>query len=437
MDYRPENGGNEFQPPKKKKTKRRIATLVICIIVAAAIGTGAGVLAVSLNGATVTRLSNEQPHITIVPDVKPTEAPDTRPDTQPDAQPDTRPDDEPDAQPGGSIGSTIVDGSSEHTGEVLHATELYEKTVSACVGIKVDVTANVFGQVTSSAITGSGFIISDDGYILTNYHVVEQADLNDLEISVTLHNGDIYSATLIGEEDENDIALLKIDGKDLPALVLNTSGDLVVGQPVYVIGNPLGELTYTLTDGIVSALDRDIAVEANMSIRMFQISAAINSGNSGGPVFNDRGEVIGIASAKYSRTGVEGLGFAIPIEDAMAIIDDLIEYGYVRGKPYFGITVRTVTESVAEYYNWVVGAFVSEVDETSCAAVAGLKSGDIIVGIDDIPISSSSDLILSKKNYVAGDTATLEVFRNGEYLSLVITFDEEGADPFTGSVNED
>ena len=231
----------------------------------------------------------------------------------------------------------------------------------------------------------------------------------------------------MGKEDENDIALLKVEAEDLPALVLNTSGDLIVGQNVYVIGNPLGELTYTLTDGIVSALDREIAVESNVSIGMFQISAAINSGNSGGPVFNDKGEVIGIASAKYADTGVEGLGFAIPIEDAMEIVDDLIQYGFVRGKPYFGITVRTVTQTVAEYYNWVAGAYIVEVDQNSCAATAGLLPGDIIVKMNDTEIASSSDLILAKKEFVAGDTVSLEVFRNGEYFQTMITFDEEGA----------
>lgn len=291
----------------------------------------------------------------------------------------------------------------------------------------MDITAtNIFGQVTSSAISGSGFIISADGYILTNYHVVEEADEGGLDITVTTYEGDKYTAKIVGKEADNDVALLKIDAENLPALVLNTSGNLTVGQDVYVIGNPLGELTYTLTDGIVSALDRDIAVESNVSIRMFQLSAAINSGNSGGPVFNDRGEVIGIASAKYADTGVEGLGFAIPIEDAMNIVDDLIQYGFVRGKPYFGITVRTVTQTVAEYYNWVAGAYIVEVDEKSCAAEAGLMSGDIIVKMNDTKIGSSSDLILAKKEYKAGDTVSLEVFRNGEYFQTMITFDEEG-----------
>ena len=420
MDYRPDNNGYGYgydpnyrpEPPKKKKKGRIIALCLACVILAGAAGIGTGVLVASMSGVSVSLTDK-----------------DNAPDTQPQATPDIPPS-------GITLDTQINDGSDSsaanlggsYTGQTLSAAELYNMAVHSCVGITIDVTAtNIFGQVTSSAISGSGFIISTDGYILTNYHVVEHADTNGLEITVTMYNGEKYSAKIVGKEADNDIALIKIDAENLPALVLNTSGSLIVGQDVYVIGNPLGELTYTLTDGIVSALDRDIAVESNVSIRMFQISAAINSGNSGGPVFNDKGEVIGIASAKYASAGVEGLGFAIPIEDAMEIVDDLIQYGFVRGKPYFGITVRTVTQTVAEYYNWVAGAYIVEVDQNSCAATAGLLPGDIIVKMNDTEIASSSDLILAKKEFVAGDTVSLEVFRNGEYFQTMITFDEEGA----------
>ncbi len=414
-EYRPENNNYGSEPPKKKRsTGKIIAIVVVCVLLAAAAGVGTGVLLSSFDGVSLVHTN----HMGSVPNAVPTAAPDI---PASDVELDT----------------TIIDGGNkapvnkpnvEYTGKTLSASELYSMAVNSCVGIKTDVTmSNIFGQVTSSAISGSGFIISTDGYILTNYHVVEHADTEGLPVTVTMYDGSEYTAEIIGKEADNDVALLKIDGRNLPALVLNTSGDLTVGQNVYAIGNPLGELTYTLTDGIVSALDREIAVESNVSIGMFQISAAINSGNSGGPVFNDKGEVIGIASAKYADTGVEGLGFAIPIEDAMDIVDDLIKYGFVRGKPYFGITVRTVTPTVAEYYGMVVGAYIDEVDQNSCAAAAGLARGDIIVKMNDTEISSSSDLILAKKEYVAGDTVTLNVFRNGEYFETVITFDEEGA----------
>ncbi len=425
MDHKPENNGYnygynpEYRPaqPKKKKTGRIIAICLACIILAGAAGTGVGILVASMNGLTVTRLDNSKPPLPGEVATVPSELPEI-----PSSGITL------DTQINDGSGAPAADIAGEYTGDTLTASELYNMAVNSCVGITIDVTAmNAFGQVTSSAISGSGFIISSDGYILTNYHVIQQADEQGLEINVTMYNGDKYKATIVGKEAENDVALIKVDATGLPALVLNTSGNLIVGQQVYAIGNPLGELTYTLSDGIVSALDRDIAVEANVSIRMFQISAAINSGNSGGPVFNDKGEVIGIASAKYASAGVEGLGFAIPIEDAMEIVDDLIQYGFVRGKAYFGITVRTVTQTVAEYYNWVTGAFIVELDEESCAAVAGLKEGDIIVKLDDHVINSSSDLILAKKSYVAGDTAELEVFRNGEYFTTTITFEEEGA----------
>ena len=416
MDYKPENYGNDrySQPerPKNKKKGRIIALCLALVIFAAAAGTGVGVLVASMSGLSVTSASSAKP----IPD-KGIPAPVETPEIP---------------SSGIVLDTQIADDNTPeangaYTGEALSAPELYNMAVNSCVGITVDVTAvNIFGQVSSSAISGSGFIISTDGYILTNYHVVQRADENDLEINVTTYAGDKYKAVIVGKEAENDVALLKVEAQNLPALVLNTSGNLVVGQNVYAIGNPLGELTYTLTDGIVSAVDREIPVEANVSIRMFQISAAINSGNSGGPVFNDRGEVIGIASAKYASAGVEGLGFAIPIEDAMEIVDDLIQYGFVRGKAYMGITVRTVTQAIAEYYNWVEGAFIVEVDKDSCAMAAGLQESDIIVKIDDKVIKSSSDLILSKKSYVAGDTATLEVFRDGEYFQTIITFDEEG-----------
>ena len=403
------NGGYQPQPPrKKKKTGRIVALCLACVLLAGAAGVGTGVFVSSLNHASVSQAPEASGGA-----------------TNGGAQDNGGSGTVLDTQIVGNGGSTPV--KSEYTGDTLSAEEIYAMGVKACVGIRTDVTQNIFGQVTSSAISGSGFVISSDGYILTNYHVIETADEQGLEITVTFYDGQSYTAKIVGKDAENDVALIKMDAQNLPTLVINTTGDLLVGQQVYVIGNPLGELTYSMTGGIVSALDREISVESNVSINMFQTDAAINSGNSGGPVLNDKGEVIGIASAKYASTGVEGLGFAIPIEDAMNIVDDLVQYGYVRGKPYFGISVRTMTDSVAQYYNWAAGAYVVKVDENSCAATAGLKVGDIITKLDDTEVTSSSDLIKAKHEYTAGDTAHLTVYRNGEYIQLVITFDEEGA----------
>ncbi len=317
----------------------------------------------------------------------------------------------------------------------LSATEIYDLVCKACVGVTTPVaTTNAFGQTTAAAITGSGFIISPDGYILTNYHVVQTADESGLEILVMLYGGEEYKADIVGRDSENDIALLKIDAGNLAAVALGDFSGVKIGETVYAIGNPLGELTYSMTSGIVSALDRTITVEANMPINMFQIDAAINSGNSGGPVLNSRGEVIGIASAKYSSAGVEGLGFAIPINDAVAIADSLLKYGYVKGRPLFGITVYTVLK---DYDGPVDGACIASVDPEGCAAKAGLQAGDIVTAVDGSAIASSSDLIAAKKKHKAGDTVVLTVYRNGEYLELSVTLDEAGAPPSASAREEE
>lgn len=315
---------------------------------------------------------------------------------------------------------------SNLTGE-LTATDIYNLACNSCVGVTTSITTtNAFGQETGSAITGSGFIISSDGLVLTNYHVVQAADESGLEILIMLYNGGEYKAEIVGRDSENDIALLRIDAKNLLPIRTGDFNTVKVGETVYAIGNPLGELTYTMTSGIVSALDRSITVETNMPINMFQIDAAINSGNSGGPVLNSRGEVIGIASAKYSSAGVEGLGFAIPINDALSIADSLLKYGYVKGRPLFGITVYTV---VKDYDAKVDGACIASVEAGSCSETAGLLIGDIVTEIDGIAIASSSDLIAAKKAHKAGDTVVLTVYRGGEYVTVSVTLDEAGAPP--------
>lgn len=350
--------------------------------------------------------------------------------------------------PNPAVTTTVSDGS----GSVLTASQIYELGCTQVVGVTTEVTtANVFGQAsTSTAVSGTGFIISEDGYIATNYHVVETAVLYNYSIYVTLYNGDSYAAEYIGGDEDNDVAVLKIEAMGLSAVTLGDSGNMTVGESVYTIGHPLGELTYTMTSGVVSALDREIATSST-AINMFQIDAAVNSGNSGGPVFNNKGEVIGIVTAKYSSSGVEGLGFAIPINDAVSLIEDIITNGYVTGKPYFGISVVTFSSSAAQYYNMAEGAMVTALDETSCAKEAGLEIGDIITNVDDYAITSSSDLVTAKNKYKAGDTVTLTVYRSGGYLELSLTFDEkaqttsnaessestapsQGGNPFGGSI---
>ena len=317
-------------------------------------------------------------------------------------------------------------------GEELSATDIYYNLATKqVVGVTTEITyTNYFGFTSSGAVKGSGFIISDDGYILTNHHVIADAVKGGYDVQILTYDGTEYIASVVGYEEDNDVAVLKIDATGLSAATIGDSDGLRVGEDVYAVGNPLGELEFTMTDGMVSALDREISSQdsstgATTTINMFQISAAINEGNSGGPVYNSRGEVIGISTAKYSSAGVEGLGFAIPINDAVKIANDLISDGYVRGKAYMGISVGTVTASAAQYYGLVQGAIVNSVNEGSCAEKAGLKANDIIVAMDGEEIDSREALASAKKDYRAGDSAVLKVYRSGEYLELTIVFDEE------------
>ena len=304
---------------------------------------------------------------------------------------------------------------------------IYDQACNEVVGITTEVTyTNFFGQTSSSAVSGSGFIVSPDGYILTNYHVIEYAYKGNYAITVMLHDGTRYEASIVGVEDCNDIAVLKIDASGLDPVTFGDSDKLSVGDDVYAVGNPLGELEFSMTTGHVSALDRLITTdESSEAINMFQIDAAVNSGNSGGPVYNANGEVVGIVTAKYSDTGVEGLGFAIPINDAAKIANDLITKGYVTGKAYMGVSIDERYNSMySQYYSMSIGAFVKSVESGSCAENAGIQAGDIITRLGDAEITGYSDLKQAIKQYSAGDSAELELYRAGESRTLTVIFDE-------------
>ena len=330
---------------------------------------------------------------------------------------------------------TMVNSNS---GQPMTAEQLYAANLASCVGITVNTEVNIFGQVTTSAASGSGFVLTSDGYIVTNYHVIEDAAKDSsVTIDVSFANGDKYTAKLVGGEPENDVAVIKIDAAGLQPVTLGDSDQLVVGETVYTIGNPLGELTYSLTDGLISALDRLITTSSTnengqtetVTLNVLQTNCAINPGNSGGPLFDSYGNVVGIVSAKYtqSSSGVsaEGLGFALPINDVKNIISDLIEHGYVTGKPYMGVQVKSVSDE-AQSYGISAGAVVSYVAEGSCAQKAGLQVNDIITAIDDTAIDSSTALTAAlSSDYKAGDTATLTVIRQQEEVKLTITFDEK------------
>ncbi|MCL2366969.1 MAG: S1C family serine protease [Oscillospiraceae bacterium] len=304
---------------------------------------------------------------------------------------------------------------------------IYDMALTQVVGIEVEIpTIGFFGTSGTSTAAGSGFIISTDGYILTNHHVIEPALAHGLPISVIKHDGSEYLAEVIGYEEANDVALIKIEATGLNPVILGNSDNTRVGHTIFAVGNPFGNLVYTMTEGIVSALDREVTVEGTI-INTFQFSAAVNSGNSGGPIYNANGEVIGIVTAKMVRAGVEGIGFAVPINDAIEIASGLIEYGYIVGRPLLGITGQTVTRALADYYDLVVGVFVRDINPGSAAERAGLRIGDVIVGLGDSAISGMDTLRLAMRPYRAGDTAQLRVWRDGLTIEMTIAFDEDFA----------
>lgn len=340
------------------------------------------------------------------------------------------------AQNGSRTGKTTVQQSNRTAATVnvkkvdgqtlMTPSEVYASTVNSVVSINCSaVSTNIFGQQTESASSGSGFIYTADGYIVTNQHVVANAS----SINVTLYNGDTYPATLVGSDSDYDVAVLKIDAKDLPAVTLGSSTDVNVGDTVMAIGNPLGELTFSMSQGIVSCVNRAINVEGT-PFNMIQVDASINPGNSGGPLMNLYGEVVGIVSAKYSsyaNTTVEGLGFAIPINDVQSIIKDIIENGSVGNKAYMAITAGTMTQQMAAQYkiNATEGVFVYSVEDGGAGDKAGLKLGDVITKLNDTQITSMEDLSAAKKGFKAGDTVTLTVLRDGKEITTQLTFDAQ------------
>lgn len=314
--------------------------------------------------------------------------------------------------------------ASIDTSKVLTPSEVYAQNVNSTVGITTSITTNYFGYQTTGAAAGSGFILTADGYILTNYHVVESSD----SIKVTTYDGTSYDAQLIGYDESNDIAVLKIDATDLTPVVLGDSDTLNVGDSVVAIGNPLGELTFTMTAGYISALDREITPDRT-PINMLQTDVAINAGNSGGPLFDMDGNVIGMTTAKVSGTtesgvSIEGLGFAIPINDVMRVVYDLQLYGRVLGRAYLGVTLQDLDSEVAATYNLPAGPQIVTVTEGSCAETAGLQPRDIILQFEDREISSFTDLSAALAKQKAGDTVTLKIYRAGAELEITLTLDE-------------
>ena len=331
----------------------------------------------------------------------------------------------------GSAPTTAVNLASVDGHTVLTPEEIYAANLGAAVGVNGDVTTNAWGYTVRNAVSGSGFVISSNAtssYIVTNYHVIN----NVQDIKVFFANGDSYDATLVGGEEDNDIAVLRIEVGNLQTVTLGDSDALNVGENVYAIGNPLGELTFTFTGGYVSAKDRSVTMSDGTVMNMLQTDTAINNGNSGGPLFNEYGQVVGIVSAKLSSSSsseasVEGLGFAIPINDVRDMITSIIENGYVTGKPSMGILLDDVPQA-AQQYGVPAGAEVLAILDGSGADNGGLQVGDIITAVNGTEVSGSSDLQSAVSEFSAGDTVTLSIYRNGETTTVDVTLDEENTE---------
>lgn len=310
------------------------------------------------------------------------------------------------------------------TGTQMTAAEVYAANVGSTVGITTSTSStNFWGFKTTSAASGSGFIISTDGYILTNYHVIEDAD----SVTVALFGGETYDAALIGYDESNDIAVLKIDAEDLAPVIWGDSDTLNIGDSVVAIGNPLGELTFSLTAGAVSAKDREVTLSSSVTMNLLQTDCAINSGNSGGALFNMYGEVVGITNAKYSGSSnssasIDNIGFAIPINSVRSIVESIIEKGYIS-KSYIGVSVMDVSEE-SQLYGVPAGIAVQSVSEGSPAEEGGLVAGDVITAVNGESMDRDG-LVNFVGNTSVGDTLTLSIYRQGETMELTVSVGEQ------------
>ena len=339
-------------------------------------------------------------------------------------------------------------------GTVLTAETAVEKVLPSVVGIESTFTmtssvnsGNIFDfggfgygqnqqpQTSEATGTGTGIVITENGYIVTNAHVIYDSEygagLAD-SISVLLNDDNTYDAEVIGYDTDCDLAVLKIQASGLTAAEFGNSDELKLGESVIAIGNPLGfDLMNTVTNGIVSGLNRQVNIN-NKSMTLLQTDAAINSGNSGGPLINKYGQVIGINSSKmsasYSETSIEGIGFAIPSNEAAKIVEDIMEYGYVTGKPQLGISCQNVTESISRMYGLPVGVYITAVEDNSAADNAGLQEGDIIIEVNGEAITTFDELNAKKSEYKAGESIEITYSINGENNTVQVTLDEAVAE---------
>ena len=388
------------KPPRKKKkgTGRRIARNAVALVLAAAMGFAGGFVGAKFGGSGKVVIQQVAPSST--------------------------------ASSSDSADSSIAAASSTGTG--LTTEQVADMVSPSVVVITTEQVVysqwSWYGQNQVESGAGSGVIISSDGYILTCAHVVSGAS----NITVSIGDKD-YPATLVGEDTTSDIAVVKVDATGLTPATVGDSDNLKVGESVMAVGNPLGELGGTVTSGIVSALNRSVSIQGSSSVNtmsLIQMDASVSPGNSGGGLFNMNGELVGIVNAKSSDSDAEGLGFAIPVNDAVKVAQELLENGYVTGRPYLGISYYAVTDAqtAAQLGVNAYGVYIVEVVKGGPADKAGLQAGDRIVSVDGSEVATQSDLGTLMQNHKAGDTIEITVARGGQMQTVTVTLGEKGAD---------
>ena len=389
----------DAQPPKKKKkfNGKRVARSAVALVLAAAMGFAGGFVGAKFGGSGKV----------VIQQVAPSSTADSASGSD------------------SSITAASSSGSSLTTEQVA---DLVSPSVVVITTEQVVYSQwSWYGQNQVESGAGSGVIISSDGYILTCAHVVDGAST----ITVTIGDKD-YTATLVGEDTTSDIAVIKIDADGLTPATVGNSDSLKVGQSVMAVGNPLGELGGTVTGGMISALNRSVTIQGSSSVNtmsLIQMDASVSPGNSGGGLFNMNGELVGIVNAKSSSSDAEGLGFAIPINDAIKVAQELLENGYVTGRPYLGITYLAVTDAQTASQLGVnaYGVYVVEVVQGGPAEKAGLQAGDRIVSVDGTEIASKDDLGTLMQKHTAGDTLSITIARDGQMQTVNVTLGEKTA----------
>lgn len=389
----------DAQPPKKKKkfNGKRVARSAVALVLAAAMGFAGGFVGAKFGGSGKV----------VIQQVAPSSTADSASGSD------------------SSITAASSSGSSLTTEQVA---DLVSPSVVVITTEQVVYSQwSWYGQNQVESGAGSGVIISSDGYILTCAHVVDGAST----ITVTIGDKD-YTATLVGEDTTSDIAVIKIDADGLTPATVGNSDSLKVGQSVMAVGNPLGELGGTVTGGMISALNRSVTIQGSSSVNtmsLIQMDASVSPGNSGGGLFNMNGELVGIVNAKSSSSDAEGLGFAIPINDAIKVAQELLENGYVTGRPYLGITYLAVedAQTAAQLGVNAYGVYVVEVVKGGPAEKAGLQAGDRIVSVDGTEIASKDDLGTLMQKHAAGDTLSITIAREGQMQTVNVTLGEKTA----------